>query len=310
MGVSRISSTYMVDSGIANLQTNLSLMSKIQNLIASGQNISTPSDDPTGLSQLLNVTTQMNQDATYNNNINSGLGELGAAEVAVKGIVDISTRLRDLATQAANAVNGPDQLNAIKQEVDNLKSQLVSLGNSTFGGHYIFSGFLTSTSPFSTAGQDVTYNGTPSASSFQRTVQVAQNTFVPVNVNGDDLLGHVTVTAGVPSGQGLMYDVTKLSIDLQNQDYTSIRSDIDSIKTDQNSVLNLQTEIGGYTNQLQMTQTRINDRNVVESQQVAKIQQVDMPKVISDFNFQQNIYQASIGVMSKIMQTSLMNFLA
>lgn len=303
MGVSRISSVYMVDQGIHNLQNNLFAMNNLQNKIASGKNISNPSDDPVGLTQLLRLNLALNQDDRYGRNIDDALGEMSASEVAIKGIVDVTHRVKELAVQAANGVNSQNQLDAIGQEIDGLIEHLVQLGNTKFAGRYLFSGFLTDTAPFDAGGAN--YNGSPNAAptDYQRQVEIAEGTYVPVNINGDDLLGSVA------TGSGLLFTINQLRNDITAGDFDAIRADIDLIAADQTTILQLQTSLGGRINQLELTKNRIEDRKTVQTAQIAKIQEVNMPEAISNLNFQQTIYQASLGIMSRIMQTSLVNFL-
>ncbi len=309
MGITRISSNSMVDNGIYNIQNNLSTMANLQNEIASGKKISVPSDDPVGLSQLLQLNLEKNNDTQYNNNINEALSEMQTTESSVGNIVDLAQQANQLAVQAANGTNSASQLSAISQQVNGILNQVVSLGNTAFEGKYIFGGFKTDNPPFTVAGSNITYNGSPSGTA-PRQVEIASNTSVPVNINGSDLLGSVTVTAGVPTaGSGLLYDLTKFKIDLQNQNFTSIRADIGSIQTDQQNILTQQTQLGGRINQLQLTQNRIQDGQVIQDQQISNLQDVNMPQAISDLNFSQTVYQASLSVMSKIMQNSLVNFL-
>lgn len=309
MGVSRISSSFIVSRGIFDLQNNLILMNRLQQKISSGKNIANPSDDPVGLTQLLRLNLETTLDDRYSRNIDDALSEMNAADTAITSIVNVAHRARELAIQAANGTNSPEQLDAINREVETLINQVVQLGNTTFAGRYIFSGFQLDTQAFTKAGQDITYNGTPSGQAFEREVEIAQGSTVPININGEDLLGSVTVVANVPAGSGLMYTLTKLKIDIENGDFAAIRDDIDLIKNDQQSVLQLQSLLGGRINQLELTKNRIQDRHLVQAQQIAKLQEVNMPEAISNLSFQQNIYQASLGVMSRIMQTSLVNFL-
>ncbi len=312
MGISRISSGYMIDRGLFNLQKNLLTTSSLQEKIASGRNISFPSDNAIGMAQLLRINLDAQRDSRFDKNISEGLSEMSAAETAVKGIVNVAHRARELATLGSNGTNSPSTLQAYEKEVDSLLQQLVQLGNTTYGGRYIFSGFQTDQPAFSIAGSDVTYDGSPSMGDFQRQVQVEKNIFVPLNFPGDQLLGEVSVTPGSPptvAGSGLLYDLTKLKYDMQNGDFDGIRAGIDAIVASQTNVLNIQSELGNRMNHLELTKGRLDDAHIVQAREIAKIQEVDMPKVISELNFQQTIYQASLGMMSKIMETSLVNFL-
>lgn len=310
MSVYRLSSSYLMDRNVFNVQRNLGITAKIQETIASGKNISVPSDDPIGLTQLLRLELDLNHDTRYEKNIDEGLGELAAVDIAITGIVDIAHRARELATRAANGTNSQAQLDSINQEVNSLIELAHQFGNTTFAGHYIFAGLQTDQPAFTRGvGDDITYDGSLSTGVFERQVQTSKNSFTTINIPGDQLLGDVAVVAGVPGGSGLLYTLTKLKYDIINQDFDAVRDDIDLIKTDQQGILTLQTDVGSRVNELEMAKDRIQARRINQVQEMAKIQEVDMPKAISDLNFQQTIYEASLGVMARIMDTSLVNFL-
>jgi len=303
----------MIDKSTSQLQHNLSILEKIQQRIASGRNIAMPSDDPLGMTQLFRLGVDFSLDERYTKNVDEALGELTATDQALNGIVDVALRAQELATSGANATNSTAQLTAMSNEVDSLLRQLVQLGNTSFAGRSIFSGYKTDSAAFSIGANnmDVSYDGTPNTDPWERQIQVAKNSFVTTNLNGSDILGSVTVVAGVPAGSGLLYDVTKLKLDLQAvpPDYSAIRANIDLIKTDMQSVMQAQSQVGGRVNQLEMTRNRIEDHQLTQQQEMGRLQDVDMAKEVSNLNFQQNIYQASLGVMSKMLQTSLVNFL-
>lgn len=303
MSISRISSSYLADRGVFHLQNNLSLIAKLQNQIASGRRIEHPSDDPIGLTQLLHINLEASQNDQYTKNIEEGLSELNTTDTALTNIVNIAHRAREIAIQGANGINSPTQLDALSKEVDNLINQLVQAGNTSFAGRYVFSGFRTDTAPFTKAGAVITYNGTPAADPFERTVQISKNTAVAVNVHGENLLGSTAAASG------LFFILSNLQTDLAAGNFANVRASIDQIKTEQDTVLGTQADLAGRANQLEMTKNRMEDLKILHAKEISKIQQVDMPEAISKLNTQQTVYQASIGVMAKIMQTTLLDFL-
>lgn len=319
MNISRISSTYMMSQGVSNIQQSLVLTAKLQERIASGSNLLYPSDDPVGLTQLLQLNRAAMMDQTYINNVDDGLAELKSADNAITGINEIIHRAIELNVQGANGIHSQTSLDAIEKELSTLIDQAVLLANSSYNGHYIFSGFKTDTPAYSKTGSDYSYDGTPLTEPYEREVEVARNTQVAVNVNGEDLLGgSVTVVAGPPNtpptitGNGLLASLLKLKYDLVSTtppDFDAIRTNIQQLKDGQTNLLKLQTDIGSRINQMELIKNRAEDRRIVLAEQIQKIQEIDMPGAISDLNFQQTRYQTSLGVMSKIMQTSLVNFL-
>lgn len=312
MGISRVSSSYLMERGVFNLQYNLSSIAKLQDQVSSGQRIHNPSDDPAGLTRLLRLTEENVQDKQYRANIDNALSELSTTEASISQAVEITNRARELAIRAASSTNSQTQLDALALEVDNMLAQVVQIGNTTFGGRYIFGGFKTGTLPFTKTGNDIAYNGTANTDPYQRQVEISKNTQLPININGYDLLGSVTVAAGPPpvaSGQGLIHTLTKLKLDLKSGNVDNIRTNIDLIKNNQQTILGKQTTVGSLISQLEMTKNRLEERQITYEKDLASVQGVDLPAAISQLNYQQTVYQASIGVLQKIMETSLANFL-
>jgi flagellar hook-associated protein 3 FlgL len=303
------------------LGNNLSLLSKTQNKISSGQNINRASDDPVGLTRILDLSNTLRTDSRYSKNIDDATAEVNTTDKVMDNMVSLIQRAQELTTQAANFSTTQSGRDSIALEIDQIITQMVQLGNTDIGGKYIFGGFQTDSPPFTRTNDDITYTGTPSTSSWQRNVEVARGVQLAVNVNGDNLLGNVQVTtAGPPlpptfaaGSQGVFKTLVELKQDLQagtdpNQ-LTEIRNRLDELTTDMNTVLSSQAVIGSISNRLSLTQGRIDDRQSILTQQYASIQDIDMPKTIADLNQQQNLFQASLSMTGRLLQTSWLDYL-
>lgn len=321
MGINRITSSLMSNQALNYLGKNLSLLTSMQEKISSGQNINKPSDDPIGLTRILDLSNTLKTDARYSSNIQDALSEVNTADTVINNMVELVQRAQELATQGANFTNNQDGRNAIALEIDQLISQLVQLGNTDISGKYLFGGFKTDTPPFTRTGDDISYNGTPTTESWQRSLDISRGVQITTNINGDDLLGQVGVTAAGPplpstfsaSSHGLFKTLIDLKLDLQasgdpNQ-LTEIRNRLDELTTDLNTVLSKQAIIGSASNRLEVTQGRLDERKSVLTKQYASIQDIDMAKTIADLNQQQNVFQASLTVTGRLLQTSLLNYL-
>lgn len=311
MTISRVANSQLYDRGVSNIQNNLSFIADLQNKIASGRRIEKPSEDPVGATQLLGLLSEDTQSEQYIKNIEEGLSEISLTDNALGTVGDIAQRARELAVRASNAAVSQSQLSGFSSEVEGLISQLVSAGNTTYGGRYIFSGFKTDTAPFSlnTTTGTVTFSGSPTTENYERTVQTAKGTKIAINVNGEDVLGNVTVSGSTVTGSGLLYNLTVLKKAMDSADYTTVRSSIDQIQGSLQDILEKQSDLAGRYNELEMTKNRIEDRRVLQTQSIATLQNVDLPKAISDLNFQQNIYEGSLSILQRILNTSLVNFL-
>lgn len=316
MSISRVTTSYMQNQALSYLNRNMSLLSSLQQTLSSGQNINKPSDDPVGLTRILALSNTLKTDERYGNNVQDSVAEANTADAAIDSMVGLIQRAQELTTQAANFTNNQDGRNAIALEIDQIISQLVQLGNTDIGGKYIFGGYKTDTPPFTRTGDDVTYSGNPTTESWQRNVEIARGVQLTVNVNGQEMLGGSTVNAGPPvtvTGSGLFQTLAQLKLNLQDSSsptqLADIRSRLDQLTTDLNTVLSKQAVIGAVSNRLTLTQDRIDERKSILTQQFASIQDIDTPATIANINQQQNVFEASLQVTGRLMQTSLLNFL-
>jgi flagellar hook-associated protein 3 FlgL len=322
MAMNRITSSFLNQQSVFLLNNNLSTLSNTQVKLSSGQNINKPSDDPVGLTRILDLANTLSTDARYARNIDDAISETSTADTALNNMVTLIQRAQELTTQAANFTNNQDGRTAIAQEIDQIINQLVQLGNTDIGGKYIFGGMKTDSPPFTRVGDDIIYSGTPASQNWQRNVEISRSIQLTVNINGDQLLGNAQVTtAGPPlppvfsgTSQGLFKTLVELKQDLLNgsgepNQLTEIRNRLDDLTNDMNNVLGKQAIIGAVGNRLTLTQGRIEERKSILTQQYAGIQDINLAETIANLNYQQNVLQASLGVTAKIMQTSLLDFL-
>jgi flagellar hook-associated protein 3 FlgL len=321
MGINRITSPLMTNQSLYYLANNQAHLAAMQKKLSAGQNINKPSDDPIGLTRILDLSNTIRTDDRYVENIKDAQSEANTSDTVLNNMAELIQRAQELATQGANFTNNQDGRNAIALEIDQIINQLVQLGNTDISGKYLFGGFKTDTPPFSRTGDDIIYNGTPVTENWQRNLEISRGIQLTSNINGDNLLGQVQVaTAGPPlppafsaSSHGLFKTLIELKQDLQGagdpNQLTEIRARLDDLTVDLNTVLSNQAIVGSVTNRLDITQSRLEERKSVLTQQYASIQDIDMPSLIANMNQQQNLFEASLSVTSRILQTSLLDYL-
>jgi flagellar hook-associated protein 3 FlgL len=133
----------MTTNLLLNVNRNLQKMSNMQDQLATGKRISKPSDDPVLASKILARKTDLSELDQYDKNTRDALGWMEITEKAIEDNGDLLQRVRELTVQAANGTNTASDTQKIAEEIKNLKEQLISNGNATFAGRYIFSGFST-----------------------------------------------------------------------------------------------------------------------------------------------------------------------
>ncbi|MCA9788470.1 MAG: flagellar hook-associated protein FlgL [Cyanobacteria bacterium HKST-UBA06] len=309
MGFSRISTSFPTDLSLFFLHKNQERTTQLQSMIATGQNIQKPSDDAIGMNRLLRNKLDLSRDMQFQRNLNTAISELNVNENVLNGVTDVIQRARELAVQASSQTNGPNDLLAIQEEVDALIQTTFQLANTTYLGRYTFAGFRTDTPAFTQSGLDVTYAGTANTVPFQRQIEVADGITIPVNFNGQDVFGSVAVVAGNPVGSGLFNTLRKMSLDLQNANYTGLNQDVALLATDLENVTSIRAEVGARVNQAEALLQLNENRQITFTEQIADVQDVDLPTVISQLAQHDQQYQTSLASLSRILSTSLVNFL-
>ncbi|ASK77610.1 Lateral flagellin [Paraphotobacterium marinum] len=108
--------------------------------LSTGYKINSAADDAAGLQISNRLELQTRGMKVAERNANDGISLLQTAEGAFDEMTNIAYRINDLATQAANGINGPDDFLAIDAEVSQLVEQLRQTYDTTnFGGVNLFS---------------------------------------------------------------------------------------------------------------------------------------------------------------------------
>jgi flagellar hook-associated protein 3 FlgL len=312
MSIGRVSSQFASNQAVSLLQGNQQRLATIQERVASGKNIIRPSDDPLGTTQLLGINVAIRDDDQFIRNIQDALSEIDSSTGALNNVTDLINRASELATQASTITSGSTNLSAIENELNLILDQVVQVGNTSLGGRYVFGGLQTQSAPFTRTGDSVVYSGSASSGSNARQIEVSSGSLVTINVPGDSIFGDVTSTGApelVSGGSGLIRTLAELKQNVRDGDKDGVRARLDELKTSLSTVLNAQAKLGSVNNRLELTQNRLEGRKSVLSQQYARIQDIDLPKMLSDLNYQQQVTQASLGVTGKVLTQSLLNFI-
>ncbi|MFI3275586.1 flagellin [Vibrio sp.] len=109
-------------------------MDQAMQRISTGFRINSAADDAAGLQIATRLESQVNGLSTASRNAQDATSMLQTAEGAFDEMTNISHRMKDLATQAANGTNSADEHSAMQAEWDQLADELDSIiENTQFG---------------------------------------------------------------------------------------------------------------------------------------------------------------------------------
>jgi flagellar hook-associated protein 3 FlgL len=149
------------DSGVAAIQKKTTDLLNVQQQMATGRRMLTPSDDPVAAAQALEVTQSMDINTQFQSNQQNAKDTLSLSESQLQSAGDVLTQVRQLTTQLGNPSLSDTDRKSIASQLRQDFSQLMGIANTQDGtGNYLYSGFRGDTQPFTgSADTGVTYNG-------------------------------------------------------------------------------------------------------------------------------------------------------
>jgi flagellar hook-associated protein 3 FlgL len=241
----RVSTSQLYEQGISTLNKQTSQYMKLQNQLATGRRVLTPSDDPVASARALEVTQSKNLNTQYTQNQGAATDALNQEESSLASLGDTLQNIRDRVVQAGNASLDDSQRKMIATDLRAQFNQLLSIANTQdSSGQYLFAGYRGATQPFSGAvGIPVTYAGDQGA----RALQVSASRTMPISNSGDQVFMDIPESGGgkqsvfdtvdqlitaieTPGGAGLSTAVPTglANIDFALDNALSIRADVGS----------------------------------------------------------------------------------
>ncbi|MET1250326.1 flagellar hook-associated protein FlgL [Sporolactobacillus sp. STCC-11] len=296
----RVTQGMMTNSVLQHISNGYSKLADYQSQLASGKKITRPSQDPVVATMGISYRTDVSHVEQYQKNVTNAYKWLDSSDDTLQQVNDVLNRVRELTNEASTDTYTADQRKAIGVEVDQLTQQLVTLGNTQVGGQYIFSG-SDSANPLLTQASDgtVTIN------------QIAlNNPDFSVAVN-DGIQMAINVNPKQVFTASMFSDLKELSGMLNGGTATGsqISEYLGKIDTHLDGVSTAQADLGAKTNRIDLTKDRLSEQKTVATNVMANNEDADYAETLVKLNQQQNVYNASLSVGAKIIQTSLVDFL-
>ena len=163
--MARITNSMMTSRYLNNMQRNLANMSTIQNQLATGKEISRPSQNPFIATRNKQLNNEISENTQYNQNIRDTSNWLDTTDTALAQAGNVLARIKELMIKAGDGAYSADEIGTIKSEVVEKSKELAQILNTTFEGEYIFGGTKSDTKPVTVdANGTITYadkNGDP-----------------------------------------------------------------------------------------------------------------------------------------------------
>ncbi|MDR6448191.1 flagellar hook-associated protein 3 FlgL [Paraburkholderia terricola] len=195
----RISSTQYFSMNVATMSDQQAQLSQLYAQISSGVSLSTPSDNPLGAAQAVQLSSTATTLAQFTTNQTAALASLQQEDTTLGDVNTVLQTVHTLVLRAGDGSLNDGDRGAIATQLQSLRSQLMTLANSTDPqGNYLFAGYQSSAQPYTTnAAGVVTYSGDTGTP----VVQVTDSHLVQTGDNGLSIFGSVAPigTSAVPA---------------------------------------------------------------------------------------------------------------
>lgn len=299
MTINRVTHQMSQRSSLANLQTNLAAMAKLQGQASSLKRIERASDDPAATAQALRLRSEQRAVAQYDRNAQDGLSWLNTVDTALITTSEYLRRARDLVVSGGNGANGATAREALASELEGLRDSLLAQANTTFLGRSVFAGNSDAGAAFvadPAADGGYAYQG-GAGQTVQR--RIADETTVRVDGDGAAAFG-----TGADSVFALL---DRVAADLRaGADVSGYLVDVDA-RLD--AVLTEAATIGARTNQVTATQSANLSRTMTLKSDISGLEDIDLAATLIDLQAQEVAYKASLAATSRVLQPTLLDYL-
>lgn len=300
----RITLGMINDSARVNLQDSAARMFEAQNRASTGKRLRRPSDDVPGIGRSLNIRSELASMEQFSRNSAVANNLLSVTEYALSSMISRIQQMRSLAVNAANSSLSLEAREAIATQIDQIAQDLKSTANTQYLGRHIFSGSLTRTEAI--AGNPL---GSPPCV-FQGDgedflIQIAPLTYVTANITADKVFNmNGVVDASAPD---MFSTIESLAAAVRAGDVDTVSDLIGEVDVHLANVASLRSRVGGRINRLQAASAALTDSKLKIQDLLSATEDTDLAEAILDLQTRQNVYQAAVGVASRVMEMSLVN---
>lgn len=290
----RVTTNVIFNSLLNDLNTNREGLAAAQRKLATGKDVSKPSEGPIEYNKARLLEEVNAREAQYQDNIRLAIVQSRTVQNSMDGFISTLNQIKTKTVQAANeGVMSDQELDIIARDVSTAKQTLQTIANTKVLGRFMFAGSKTETQPFT---QDengvVQYNGNDE----DLNLQVSDFESVPITVPGTELIA-------------LFETVQQLEDALKNRDTDAIRNSIDSIDERFDDVTIIAGDIGASVNKMEYLNEQYERSNIEYKAEISRLTDTDYAEALSNLEKFNIAYQAAIEANQRLISNSLVNLL-
>jgi flagellar hook-associated protein 3 FlgL len=300
----RIGSRGYADVIKANIARPSARLTDLYGQLSSSKRLSKLSDDPVAAPRAVRGHNALAELASRKLVIAQGTQMLGAADTALGTISNALSRVQALCLEAVNPSANQAGRTAISQEIRDLSASLVTAGNASIDGQYVFSGTKTDTGPLvetPTGNLPVAYQGNQQPLEYA----VTPSETVPASVTGAQVFNYPDDTGARPVA-GVDADTFSLLKDIADSidrgDTNRVSELTKQVQATYDNVVGLRGRVGALVQRYQHASQTVEDTDLQVRNLLSNDEDVDYASAIVDLQQQETTYQAVMATTSRMLQ--------
>lgn len=292
----RITQKIMTDKVNRSLLKNSEKLMRTQSRISSGKQFTKASEDPVGMAKALDYRKTLDSVNQYVRNISHARSGLDTGEATLSDIGELLNRAKELTLAQVTGTASPETRQIAAGEVRQLRDHLIQLANTRQDDRYMFGGRKTDAPPYDPLDPEAGFQGDDGGFS----IIVSEGITLDVVLSGKR-------TFGSPEDPVLV--LTELIKGLETNDPSAISSQLDALDQSFAQIVNERADVGSKLNRLDASENHWDAFKINIEKMLSDTEDVDLIQAITDLSAQQSALQASLASASKIIQSSLLDYM-
>jgi len=295
----RVTPMILARQAVHFINQNSDVINRSLERLGTGKRINRAYEDPPGTVLSMRLQSDIASVEGDYRRLEQALPYIQAADTALQQAISVLQRARELVLMASNDTLTADQRSAIANEMVGLRDELLQIANTKVGDRFLFSGSAILTKPFTI---DADGNATYQGDSDQLVVALSNGERVAVTLDGRQIF----------QGEEDLFAVFKDAISaLRSDDVNALREQIlPRLDAALNQVLRLSAIYGAQANRVERTMSTFLTQETSLRMALSPVLDADIAEEVTTYQLRQTTLQATLFAVSRILPTSLLEFMA
>lgn len=304
----KLSTNAFYDRTINQLSNGHKSVADLQAKLATGKEVLRPSDAPEKSAMILRIKSALEQQNSFERNLNSVLDRMSGEEIVMQASSDLMQRVITLGVQASNVTLAPESRELVALEIASIRDELLQLANhKDANGHYTFAGSKIDTQPFVDDGTGtIAYAGDSS----RVTVNVSEFREITIKKPGNEVFTAVIRDdGGVDTRKSFFAVLDDFEAAILSNDSDAISTGFAEVKSINEGLARSLTDIGSRIASVENQREIIEDTKVRYQTLLSQEEDLDYTTAVTQLSQEMLALESAQASFAKIAQLSLFNYL-